>query len=75
MNIKVATAQKQIKIGRDVITIDGVKGDALLFRVMINKTFKGYIQKRDGEYYRIDGSDIHNLTFARICQAMETHAS
>lgn len=71
MNIKAATEQKNIKIGGDVVTIDGVKGDSLLFRVMINKTFKGYIQKRDGEYHRLDGSDIHNLIFAKICHSMD----
>lgn len=75
MNIKAATSQQQIKLGSDLITINGVKGDALLFRVMINNTFKGYIQKREGEYYRLDGSDIHNLIFARICHAMETPVS
>ena len=71
MNTKAATEQKHIKIGGDVVTIDGVKGDKYLFRVMINKTFKGYIQKRDGDYYRLDGSDIHNLIFARICKQLE----
>ncbi|MFW0718729.1 hypothetical protein [Pedobacter sp. N23S346] len=70
MDNKAATEQKQIKIGGDVITIDGVKGDKFLFRVMINKTFKGYIQKRDGDYYRLDGSDIHNLIFAKICHSL-----
>jgi len=71
MNIKAATEQRKIKVGNEVITIDGVKGDALLFRVTIDKVFKGYIQKRDGEYYRLDGSDIHNLIFARICHVMD----
>jgi len=70
MNTKAATEQTQIKIGGDVVTINGVKGDALLYRVMINQAFKGYIQKRDGEFHRLDGSDIHNLIFARICHAM-----
>jgi len=71
MNIKAATEQRKIKVGNEVITIDGVKGDALLFRVTIDKVFKGYIQKRDGEYYRLDGSDINNLIFARICHVMD----
>lgn len=70
-DIKAATEQKQIKIGGDVVTIDGVKGDGFLFRVMINKTFKGYIQKRDGLVHRVDGSDIHNLIFAKICHSLE----
>jgi len=67
MNIKAATEQRQIKIGGDVITIDGVKGDSLLFRVMINNSFKGYVQRKDGQYSKTDGSDIHDLIYARIC--------
>jgi len=71
MDIKAAAFHKQIKIGGDLVVIDGLKGDDLLYRVMINQDFKGYIQKRDGLFHRIDGSDIHNLLFARICQALE----
>jgi len=71
MNIKAAAEKKQIKIGSELITIEGVKGDASLLRVVINQVFKGYIQKRDGEFYRLDGSDIHNLIFARICHSLE----
>jgi len=71
MNVKAAAFQKQIKIGGDLVVIDGVKGDDLLYRIMINQDFKGYIQKRDGLVHRIDGSDIHPLLFARICQALE----
>lgn len=71
MNIKAAAFQKQIKIGGDLVVIDGVRGDDFLYRVMINQDFKGYIQKRDGLFHRIDGSDIHYLLFARICQALE----
>jgi len=71
MNIKAAAEKKQIKIGSELITIEGVKGDTSLLRVVINQVFKGYIQKRDGEFYRLDGSDIHNLIFARICHSLE----
>ena len=71
MDIKAATSRKEIKIGSEVITIDGVKGDDTLYRITINQTFKGYIQKRDGEYYRVDGSSIHNLIFARICHSLQ----
>ncbi|RLJ80385.1 hypothetical protein BCL90_1148 [Pedobacter alluvionis] len=38
---------------------------------MINQAFNGYIQKRDGEFHRLDGSDIHDLIFARICKQLE----
>jgi hypothetical protein len=68
---KAAKARKQIKIGGDLIVIDGVNGADQLYRVMINQSFKGYIQKQDGLFHRLDGSDIHNLLFARICQYME----
>jgi len=71
MNIKAAAFHKQIKIGGDLVVIDGVKGDDLLYRIMINQDFKGYIQKRNGLFHRIDGSDIHYLLFARICQVLE----
>jgi len=71
MDIKAATFQKQIKIGGDLIVIDGVKGSDLLYRVLINQSFKGYIQKREGLFHRVDGSDIHNLLFAKICQSLE----
>ena len=71
MGIKTATARKEIKIGSESIIIDGVKGDKTLYRVMINQSFKGYIQWREGEYYRVDGSSIHDLIFARICHSMQ----
>ena len=67
---KAATEKRQIKIGSELVVIDGIKGDFSLFRVMINQAFKGYIQKRDGEYYRLDGSNRHDLIFARICYLM-----
>lgn len=72
MDIKAATKRKEIKIGSEIVVIDGVKGDASLFRVVINQTFKGYLQKRDGELYRVDGSSIHDLIFARICHSMQS---
>jgi hypothetical protein len=71
MDIKAATEIRTLKIGNEVITVNTVKGDNNLFRVMINQTFKGYIQKRDGELHRLDGSSIHDLIFARVCQLME----
>lgn len=62
---------KQLKIGRDLITISGVKGDPLLFSIDINKVFQGYIQKRDNEYHRLDNSKINIILFARICQELK----
>lgn len=68
---EIAISKQEIKIGGDLISIDPVKGDAQLRRVMINNAFKGYLQIIDGEVYRIDGSDIHNLIFARICHYIQ----
>ena len=70
MNFKAATTQKILNIGKDLIVINQVKGDDLLFRIMINSEFCGYIQWRENEFYRVDGSKIHDLTFARICASM-----
>lgn len=70
-NFKAATEKKEIKIGNEIIVIDGVKGDKTLYRVVINQVFKGYIQNRDGKYFRLDGSSIHDLVFARICHSMQ----
>jgi hypothetical protein len=75
MSIEGATFRKQIKIGGDLIVIDEVKGDDLLYRVSVNQNFKGYLQKRSGQFHRIDGSDIHNLLFAKICQSLENHSA
>jgi len=70
-NFKAATEKREIKIGNEVIVLDTVKGDSTLFRVMINNSFKGYLQNRDGEYFRVDGSCIHDLIFARICHSLK----
>lgn len=70
MNLKAATTQKILNIGKDLIVINQVKGDDLLFRIMINSEFCGYIQWRENEFYRVDGSKIHDLIFARICASM-----
>ena len=71
MNVETVTERREIKIGSEVIIIDGVKGEQSLFRVMINQTFKGYLQYRNGEYHRVDGSSIHDLIFARICHFLK----
>jgi len=73
MNVKAATKQLELKIGSEVIAISGIKGDDSLYRIMINQSFKGYIQKRGAEFYRVDGSNIHDLIFARISSFMLTH--
>ena len=44
MKIKVATKQREIKIGRDLITIAEVKGDGSLFRVMISTNIRLLMQ-------------------------------
>lgn len=62
--------QKIINIGRDLIVVNAVEGAEDLHRVLINSKFVGFIEKRDGEFYRLDGHDIHNLIFAKLCQLM-----
>jgi hypothetical protein len=57
-----------LNIGRDLIVINAVEGADELHRVVINSSFAGFIEKRDGEYFRLDGSEIHDLIFAKICQ-------
>ena len=66
-----AMEQKILNIGKDLIVISRVKGDDLLHRVNINSEFCGFIQWKENEYHRLDGSKIHNLIFARICEAMK----
>ena len=57
-----------LNIGRDLIVMNAVEGADDLHRIVINSNFVGFIEKRDGEYYRLDGSEIHDLIFAKICQ-------
>jgi hypothetical protein len=57
-----------LNIGRDLIVVNAVEGADELHRVVINSSFAGFIEKRDGEYFRLDGSEIHDLIFAKICQ-------
>ncbi|WP_316736300.1 hypothetical protein [Pedobacter aquatilis] len=67
MNNKAATDTKEIKIGSELVSIEPVKGDINLFRINIHQRFKGYILHKDGLYSKTDGSDIHDLIFARLC--------
>ena len=57
-----------LNIGRDLIVLNTVDGAEGLHRIVINSSFVGFIEKRDGEYFRLDGSEIHDLIFAKICQ-------
>ena len=57
-----------LNIGRDLIVMNAVDGAKDLHRIVINSSFAGFIEKRDGQYHRVDGSEIHNLIFAEICQ-------
>ncbi|WP_316831827.1 hypothetical protein [Pedobacter aquatilis] len=67
---KKVNEQRIINIGRDLIVVNKIGGAEGLHRILINSKFAGYIEKRAGEYYRLDGHDIHNLIFARLCQIM-----
>ena len=68
---KAATRQKILNVGNDLIVINEVKGDPFLYRVMVNSQFCGYIQWRENEFHRVDGSNIKDLIFARLCEVMK----
>lgn len=67
---KAATRQKILNVGGDLIVINEVKGDAFLFRVMINSEFCGYIRWSENQFSRVDDAKIQDLIFARICEVM-----
>lgn len=71
MTIKAATARRELKIGPDLIIIDQVKGNEKLMRVVINNIFVGYLHVLNDQYQRPEGSKIHDLIFAKICQRMQ----
>lgn len=71
MITKAATPERILSIDDNLIVISEVKGDNSLYRVMMNSHFKGYIQKRDNELYRVDGSSISDDLFSTICIALE----
>jgi len=66
MKSKAATEIKNIKIGADLITIEPVKGDEMLFRININNAFKGYVIRRGDNYSLTGQTMIHPLIYARI---------
>ena len=68
---KAATRQKILNVGDNLLVINEVKGDPFLYRVMVNSEFCGYIQWRENEFHRVDGSKINNLIFTRICEVMK----
>lgn len=57
-----------LNIGRDLVVMNAVDGAKDLHRIVINSSFAGFIEKREGKYHRVDGSEIPNLIFADICQ-------
>jgi len=73
MNIKAATISKYIKLGADVIEIEPVKGDPNLFRININTRFKGYVIREGEQFSLTNGSDVHQLLFARICDCIKNN--
>lgn len=71
MNVKAATEKIDIKIGADLITIEPVKGDKNLFRININKAFKNYVIRKDGEYSLTSENKIQPLIYARIIDCIK----
>lgn len=70
-NNKAATETKELKIGSESIQIEQVKGQPYLFRISINQRFKGYIEKKENEYHKVEGYTYHELIFARICHFLK----
>jgi len=71
MITKAATPERILSIDDNLMVISEVKGDNSLYRVMINSAFKGYIQKRGNEFYRLDGSSISDNLFSTISIALD----
>lgn len=70
---KAETLTKIIPHGDNTIVVSGVKGDKNLFRVVINSTFIGYLERHaDGELYKVHGSKITAEQYDEICKALKT---
>ncbi|WP_316764974.1 hypothetical protein [Pedobacter aquatilis] len=71
MIIKAATPERILNIDNNLIVVSAVKGDSSLYRVMINTTFNGYIQKRLDGFYRLNGCGISDDLFSTISIALD----
>ncbi|KQS36858.1 hypothetical protein [Pedobacter sp. Leaf194] len=69
--ISKASTPERILLFKDrVLVVSQVKGDLSLFRIMSDGVFKGYIQKRGGDFFRVDGSSISDEKLVFLCEAM-----
>jgi len=73
MMTKGTTPERIILFNGRIIVISQVKGEQSLYRVISDGNFKGYIQLREGEFYRLDGSSISDNKFEAICKALSTN--
>jgi len=71
MNFKASTPERIITFNNSIIVISMVKGDSILYRIMIDSSFKGYVQKMGDGLHRVDGSSIKDAEFEAICDAFE----
>lgn len=71
MHIQAGTDTTLICYKNSVMVISAVKADPSLYRVIIDSEFKGYVQRRDGELFRVDGSTIWPDQFEEICRVMK----
>jgi len=72
MEIKEAsTPERVLLINNKVVVVSTVKGDASLYRIVVDSTFKGYLQRRNGELFRVDGSSISDSKFEQLCKALK----
>ena len=66
-----STPTRLITFNNRVLVISQVRDDKSLYRVMSGGVFNGYVQRRDGEFYRVDGSSISGAKFEAICLALK----
>lgn len=71
MNFKKDIPERITILQKAVIVISLAKGDSSLFRIIIDSSFKGYIQKIDNELYRKNGSSIIDAEFKAVCVCLE----
>lgn len=72
MNFKKDVPERILMLQKAVVVISLVKGDSSLFRIIIDSSFKGYLQNIDGVLYRTNGSSIKDNEFKAICDCLES---
>lgn len=63
--------KKELKVGSEIIQLISTDSDQSRFSVYINKEHRGYIEKYNEGYRKVEGYGYHELIFARICYFLE----